>query len=211
VWDIVARVTNPRPNEIDTSPLLVAVFLRPIDPGIKTSIIPNSDPRASYSVLSTLIDPTVPMRDRRNPVSADGEGRPTQDGRRDRGGEYAKPIVAEAGPGPGIVNDPGPKDERIQLLKVLEPSRMNDILKNQSIFHRVGQVFIDAHGVVHTVDSVGVRSIGGGSVKLTFIKGLTPKLIDVNGDEDYDGDDYNPIVFLPQASHVKPIVFTVQP
>ncbi len=208
VWDLVARLTDIR--NPDTSPLLVAIFLRPLDPGIKTAIDPNADPRAPYSVLSTLIDPNVPVRERRNPVSADRQGRPTLDGRRDRGAQYAKAIVGEAGPGPGLGNDPEAKKKRIQLSKVLEPSNMR-LRDSQAILYQAGQMFLDANGVVRTVESITIESIGGGSAKLTFIDDLTPKLVDTDGDNIIDGDDYNPIVFLPRASHIEPLVFTVQP
>jgi prepilin-type N-terminal cleavage/methylation domain-containing protein len=205
VWDMVARITDKR--NPDTSPLMVAIFLRPIDPGIRPSIDPNTGVR--YSVLSTLIDPGVSTRDRRNPISVDRQGRPTQDGRRDRSAAYAKPIVAEAGPGPGIGGGAVSPGKEIQLLRVLEPSmKLRDI---QTILYHAGQVFLDGQGVLREIKSIAIEPIGGGSVKITFIDDLTPELEDVNGDGNIDGDDYNPIVFLPQTSYVEPIVFTVNP
>ncbi|MDQ7013396.1 MAG: hypothetical protein Q9O74_05815 [Planctomycetota bacterium] len=200
VWDLVARLTDFR--NPDTSPLLVAVFLRPLDPGIKTAIDPNAVPRAPYSVLSTLIDPTVPPRERRNPVSADGQGRPTQDGRRDRGAEYAKPIVAEATIGPGIGNSPDIFDSLI-VQRVLESSlRPTDAAILISV---PGQHFLDFQGRVYEVTAG--KNILGRVRTATF----SPAISDVDGNGNVDTADYNPIVFLPQASHVKPIVFTVQP
>lgn len=200
VWDLVARLTDSR--NPDTSPVLVAVFLRPLDPGIKTAIDPDADPRAPYSVLSTLIDPNVPKRERRNPVSADRQGRPTLDGRRDRGARYAKPIVAEATIGPGIGNSPTVADSLI-VQNVLEPVVS---ASDAAILISVpGQHFLDFQGRLYEVTAG--ESILGRVRTATF----TPAISDVNGNGKFDPDDYNPIVFLPQASHIEPIVFTVQP
>lgn len=199
VWDMAARLLNTSPSTIDSSPMLVAIFLRPIDPGIRPAIDTNGQP---YPVLSTLIDSNLSGRDRRNPVSVDQRGRPTQDGRRNRGGTYAMPIVAEAIIGPGIGGSAGEYDKLV-VQKVLSP-QMNTT--DAGILIAVsGQQFLDYRGYVHTV--TGTSDIGG-AVRAAII---SPSISDVDGDGSVTSDDYNPILFLPQPSNVKPIVFTVNP
>lgn len=199
VWDMAARLLDTNSASIDSSPILVAIFLRPIDPGIRPSIDSNGQ---QYSVLSTLIDPNLSTRDRRNPVSVDQRGRPTQDGRRDRGGEYATPIVAEAIIGPGIGGSAGEYDKLV-VQKVLRP-QMNTT--DAGILITVpGQQFLDYRGYIHTV--TGTSDIGGAVRAAT----ITPPISDVDGNGSVTSDDYNPILFLPQPSNVKPIVFTVNP
>jgi|GEM_PF-1707626 len=199
VWDMAARLLDTDSSTIDTSPILVAIFLRPIDPGIKPAINSNGQP---YSVLSTLIDSNLSGRDRRNPVSVDRRGRPTQDGRRDRGAMYATPIVAEAIIGPGIGGSGGEYDKLV-VQKVLRPQMTT---ADAGVLITVpGQQFLDYRGFVHTVTET---SDIGGTVRAAII---SPAIADVNGDGSVTSDDYNPILFLPQPSNVKPIVFTVNP
>lgn len=199
VWDLAARMTDPR--NPDTSPLIVALFMRPIDPSIKTTSSPanNNEP---YSIVSVLIDPDVPARERRNPVSIDRQGRPTLDGRRDRGAQYAKPIVAEAAVGPGI-SDPDSPYTTLFIQQVVEPTFNAEAAS--VLIAASGQQFLDRRGHLFTVDRS--ETYRGLARAATF----SPPMTDVNGDGSVDPDDYNPIVFLPQATSVEPLVFTINP
>lgn len=194
VWDLAARLVDPgRP---DTSPLRVALFLRPIDPGIRTSQGDNG----ARSLTATLVDPSIPGRDRRNPVSLDRDGRPTLDGTRQRGAQYATPVVAEAAIGPGV--DPDVHNQLV-LQNVLQPSMDDEV--GGVLLVTPGQRFLDRDGRLYTVTQAG--AIANTIRRATF----APEVEDFNGDGSVDGDDINPIMFLPQRSAVEPLIFTVNP
>jgi hypothetical protein len=200
VWDLAARLTQSNPARRERSPLQVALFLRPIDPAIRPPIDNSANPRRPYPVVDALANSSLPGNARRNPISVDRQGRPTQDGRRDRGGNYAIPIVAEAD-GPGA--DPDINDQII-LRRVIQPAGLS-VDDAAALLIAPGQRFMDFRGRVYTITRSDV--IGGRARRGTF----SPPMTDVDGDGRVDSDDYNPILFLPQAPAVDPFVFTVNP
>lgn len=196
VWDIAARIADPRDP---ASPMIVAVFLRPIDPGIRPGRYRDGEVMVPYSLTNTLLG-GVPSQDRRNPVSVDEDGRPTLDGRRDGGARYATPVVAEV-TGPGT----DPIRRELHLQRVLTSG--TDVAVANGLLAAPGQKFVDRSGNVYTVSSV--RSLGGGAQAIHFQPAVVE--VDVDGDGRFDDDDFNPIIFTPQAAVIEPWLFTVTP
>jgi len=199
VWDIAARITDTA--DPANSPLKVAVFLRPVDTGIRPGMWEklNGD-RERRSLVTTFLSDAIPLRDRRNPVSTTGKGEPTFDGRRDRSARYATPIVGEIdGPGTGI------KDPRLfSLTDVLSPGTDRDVAV--ALLAQPGQRFIDRNGDVFTIASVDRDSFGG-----ALLTADRPLSIDPDHDENFDFTLINPVIFLPSPSTIEPSVFTINP
>lgn len=205
VWDLAARFTGD-PRSIgypDDSPLLVALFLRPIDPGIKTPfyVDQTTGVKVPYSVLATLLDTGLPGKDRRLPVSVDGQGRPTLDGHRDRGAHYATPIVATV-LGPGT----DPTKRLLVIDDVLSPGATAEDVAT-ALLASPGQMFLDSRGFVYTVTKV--NNIRQRARTIEFTPAINQ--LDSNGDGVFNDDDYNPIVFLPMTPPVKPSILTLNP
>lgn len=207
VWDIAVRLTGD-PTSADypyDSPLLVAVFLRPIDTGIKTSFIPGSPTDERRSLVATLIDSSLGARHRRNPVSVSDKGEPTFDGRRDRSARYAVPIVGDInGPGTSNILD-------VCILDQLNPNSTNtDLDVAVALFSVPGQRFIDRAGNLHTVTQVDTNRVGSTTTQVVH---FSPEVAreDVNADGNVDKDDVNPVIFLPTATTIEPAIFTIKP
>lgn len=197
VWDIAARVTDPFDPR---SPMIVAVSLRNIDPGIRPALYQNAQgDMVPYSLTTTLVGGLSP-RDRRNPISVDRDGRPTLDGSTTRGATYSLPVVVEI-TGPGVDPDRG----ELFVEDVLSPDTTLDVASR--LLAVPGQRFLDRQGNVYAV--TGARNIGGGKQIIRF----TPDIVatDANGDGRFDDTDLNPVVFFPQATSIDPLLFTVAP
>ena len=208
VWDIVARLSGDplSPNYPADSPLLVAIFLRPIDAGIKNSFRQGTNEPTRYSLTSTLIgDPNnlgqPALKYRRNPLSVDRSGAPTFDGRRSRGARYNTPIIVNiTGPGTGS----GPQN----LMVIDEMVSVKTNMDVATLLLAVpGQRFIDSRGYMYTVTKV--NNVAGRARTMNF----DPPIIeeDSNGDGVFNDNDFNPIIFLPKATSIKPYIFTVDP
>lgn len=209
VWDIAARFSGDitSSNYPDDSPLLVAVFLRPIDPGIKRSFIQGSDPPVRYSLAAILLgDPsnqgnTPALKHRRHPISVDRTGVPTFDGRRIRGAEYSTPIVAQiTGPGTGS----GPRNILV-IDAVVSLQTDKDVAT--ILLATPGQRFLDSRGHMYTV--TGINDIAGKFRTINFDPPINNN--DTNGDDSFNDADFNPIIFLPTATPIEPHIFTIQP
>jgi prepilin-type N-terminal cleavage/methylation domain-containing protein len=202
VWDLAARLTDPANPA--ASPLMVAVFLRPIDQGMNTALIPNDPDTRRYSVTASLIDSGIPNKARRNPISVNRLGMPTYDGSRNPGYRYSTPAVVEA-TGSGIPGSPLNQFtvDSGGLLYGVDDETVADTILSAS-----GQWFVDRTGRLRRVIAVERRS--GGRPFFT----VDPPFPDVNASEDFDGPDedaVNPIIFLPQVTTTEPYVFTVNP
>ena len=198
VWDIAARLVNP---DIDpaNSALLVAVFLRPIDPGIRPPV--NGSTGKPYSLTTTLVDPrdVLAGRDQRLPISATRDGRPTLDGSKDRGALYSLPIV-------GDVSLPGTNPDLNQMSFDQVRSGNADDEVAAELLAAVGQRFLDRRGYLYEVKRV--RVLGNSR---TLIE-IDPPFPDPDGDGVVDEDlEINPIIFVPQGSAIEPILLQVQP
>jgi type II secretory pathway pseudopilin PulG len=198
VWDIAARVTEPLNAD---SPMIVSIFLRPIDPGIRPGRYENDDGQiVPYSLVRTLAGspPDISLANKRFPISVDDEGRPTFDGRNaGSGGNYAVPIAAEA-TSPGVDKTP----DEIYVTRMLRKGTDLDVAI--SVLAQPGQKFLDRNGYVYTV--TGSTNLGDGKLIL-----FTPTLVDADGDGRIEQAELSPILFVPQAPAVDPIVFTVTP
>ncbi len=199
VWDMAARITDTA--DPANSPLMVAVFLRPIDTGIKPGFRDaGSGNREPYSLVATLLDKNLGNRFRRNPISVNSNGEPTFDGRRDRSARYATPIVAELG-SPGIEIDP----RFFALVDVL--SLGTDDAIAVTLLAQRGQRFIDRNGEVFTVAAVERDRVGG-----TLITADRPLPIDPDGDgANFDFTLINPVIFLPTPTTLEPDIFVIKP
>jgi hypothetical protein len=192
VWDISARIADPQGP---SSPMIVAVFLRPIDPGIRLGRYKDSrGVMVPYSLTTTLLG-QVPANDQRYPLSVDRDGRPTFDGRRDNA-RYATAIVATVG-GPGVNTL-----NMCSFEKVV--SSGTDRVVAVQLLGAPGQRFLDRRGNVYRVTEV--YSNHG-----EYVIGFEPSFPDPDGNGRFDPDDVNPILYLPQPSAVDPLIFTVSP
>jgi len=189
-WDMVARVVNPLDPPADHE-MLVAVFLRPIDPGIRPGLYrdPETDKMVPYSLATSLVDDRPAVS--RYPVAVDRDGRPTFDGR----GDYAVPLVARV-----ELHNSKAKDE-IKIERVLADGPERDVVLG--LLALPGQRFLDRDGRLYSV-------IGGVTRDNERLIRITPALEDRNDDGSIE-DDVNPILFVPQSPAVDPIVFTVTP
>jgi type II secretory pathway pseudopilin PulG len=195
VWDITARLTNPL-DPPDQHVMLVAIFIRPIDPGIRPGRYrdPDTDEWVPYSLTTSLIESGTDIS--RYPVAVDRDGRPTFDGRTEgAGGLYAVPLVAQVALA-GV--NPNERDV-IAIRNMVGGDTESEVAID--LLAQPGQRFIDRAGHIHTV--VGSRTVGGKKVIV-----FTPPLDDLDNDNDVE-DDTNPILFVPQTPAVDPIVFTV--
>jgi len=195
VWDIAARIADPRDP---ASPMIVAVFLRPIDAGIRPGRYRDArGVMVPYSLTNTLLG-GVPSQDRRNPVSVDEDGRPTLDGRRDDGARYATPVVA-------TVNWPGTTKSLAQFFfdDVLTANTDDDVAAD--LLSAPGQRFLDRQGNIYRITEV--RLFPGDRTLVSF----DPPFPDPDGDGRFTLDEVNPILYLPQPAPVDPWIFTVTP
>ncbi len=195
VWDMAARLIEP--GDINNSALEVAVFVRPIDPGIRRPI--NKQTGKPYSLTTTLLDPfnEITGREQRFPVGVGRNGRPTFDGK----GMYSMPVVAE-------LSLPGtnPEPKFVLLDKVLSPN--TDVAIATQVLSVPDKRFYGRNGKLYRV--VSTTTLGSGSSKRTVFE-IDPPIEDVNGDAVADENDINPILFVPQNTPVKPFLFQVQP
>ncbi|VAX39544.1 hypothetical protein MNBD_PLANCTO03-1038 [hydrothermal vent metagenome] len=208
VWDIVARLSgNPlSPNYPDDSPILVAIFLRPIDTGIKNSFRQGANEPTRYSLTSTLIgDPNTPgqpsLKFRRNPISVDRSGAPTFDGQRRRGSQYSTPIIVNI-TGPGTGNGP----QNLMVIDDMVSAKTNKDVATLLLAVR-GQRFLDSRGYMYTVTKV--NDIAGRARTMNFDPPIVEE--DTNGDGVFNDSDFNPIIFLPRSTPIKPYIFTADP
>lgn len=204
VWDLAARLTDP--TSPATSPVMVAVFLRPIDQGINRALNPDttSDKTDRYSLAASLIDPNIPNKARRNPVSVNRQGAPTFDGSRNPGSRYSTPVIAEA-TGPGV---PGDSLDRIVIDQNGLLYGVDNVTVADTILSAAGQRFIDRTGTIRRV--IAVARENGGRPYFT----VDPPFADLDGDGDFGSEEeaaVNPIIFLPQTTTIEPFVFTVEP
>lgn len=196
VWDMAARITDT--DDPANSPLMVAVFLRPIDTGIKPGFRDaGNGNREPYSLVATLLDKNLGNRFRRNPISVNNKGEPTFDGRRDRTARYATPIVGELG-SPGTVIDP----RYFALANVLSPGTDSEIAV--ALLAQHGQRFIDRNGDVFTIASVDRDAFGG------TILTADPRL-PLNSVGQIDFTLINPVIFLPTPTTLEPDIFIIKP
>lgn len=193
VWDFAARIADP---QAPTSPMIVAAFLRPIDPGIRPGRYKDSrGVMIPYSLTNTLLG-GVAAQDQRYPVSVDRDGRPTLDGRR-VDARYSTPIVA-------TVQLPG-------VFKWLDTFYFGAVVSSGTedqvaaeLLGAPGQRFLDRQGVVHRV--TGTRTAAG-----QYAVSFEPPFPDPDGDGYFEPDEVGPILFMPQPSAVDPLIFTVSP
>ena len=195
VWDMAARLISP--NDPSGSAIEVAVFVRPIDPGIRRPI--NSQTGKPYSLTATLLDPfnEIAGRDRKYPISVDRRGRPTLDGSK---GLYSLPVVAS-------VSLPGTSPEsKFMLIDKVVSANTDETVASQ-VLGVVGKRFLDRNGKMYQV--VSTQAIGSGNNKRVIIE-FDPPFPDPEGDG-VNPDEVNPIIFVPQMTPVKPFLFRVQP
>ncbi|MCC7390198.1 MAG: prepilin-type N-terminal cleavage/methylation domain-containing protein [Phycisphaerales bacterium] len=207
VWDLAVRLTGDpsSPNYPGDSPLLVAVFLRPVDQGINRAFNPNTsqDKSDRFSLAASLVDPALPNKARRNPVSVNRLGVPSYDGSRNPGSRYSTPVIVEA-TGSGV-GKPPLNQFVIDSSGVLYG--VEDEVVADTLLSAAGQRFLDRTGKVRRVIGV-VRKSG------RPIFTVDPPFPDLNASGDFDGPDedaVNPIIFLPQVTTTDPYVFTVNP
>lgn len=195
VWDLAARLVSPGDPD---SAILVAVFIRPLDPGIRRPV--NSATGERYSLATTLVDPrgVLAGRDRRRPIARDRDGRPTYDGRNDRQAEYSLPVV-------GDISLPGTNPDRnIMAFDTVLSGNAQDEIAAQ-LLGAVGQRFLDRRGYLYEVSRV--RRLGQNRTLLE----VSPAFADPDGNGQITEDEINPIIFVPQGSPIEPIILEVRP
>ena len=202
VWDMAARFVDP--GDTSGSPIMVVIFVRRIDPGIRPAYDRNGN---QLTLSQVLVDPSndgvgVSGRDRKLPVSVDKDGRPTFDGRRDRGGRYSTPIVADV-QGTGLI----PTKDRITIVQASDAKSLDSATATQ-ILGRPGQSFIDRLGRVYKVQST--QRFANNSL-IVFTPAASVDLLDADNSGEIDDNEFGPILFVPQGVATDPLIFTVDP
>lgn len=205
VWDFVGkRIPRGNPADPTDDALMVAVFLRRIDPGIRLPVQPGA---GRISLARTLTDDSLREPNRRSPVGARRDGTPSNNGLNELGRRnYSRPIVVELDDefyGPGV-GDP-PRRDLIGLQR-----NHPDRARLEKLLGQPGQRFVDVQGNVYRV------------VSATFVNPNQPMVIqidppvplylaDLDGEEGVLPPDLSPITFVPQAPPVDPVVFVIEP
>ncbi|MCW5775284.1 MAG: hypothetical protein KIS87_02410 [Phycisphaeraceae bacterium] len=218
VWDFAGvRVPRGDPADASDDAVMVALFLRRIDPGIRLPLIPGQG-RLSLSRALTETASSLPngVRDLRSPVAVRStDGRPTFTGVDDSKQpnldrrNYALPLVVELldeFPGSGVYG----VERDVIALKASTDSqrRFYEQLLSQS-----GQRFVDVHGHVYRIVSVIPPPPGSMNIPMAFrIDPPVPNSVArLPEGESVKPRDISPIVFLPQPPVVDPVVFVIEP
>lgn len=204
VWDLAARLVEQGNPD---SPIMVALFLRPIDPGIRPGLYtdPTTKDALPYSLVNSFVG-NIPPKDRRNPLSVDRDGRPMLDGQRGNRAEYSRLAVVEMGPpfGSGVFQDM----DWLRVLSAVAANQIQDARLAEQVLAQQGQRFVDRTGHLYKV--LGWESVPKRGVNLHISPGLGG-LTDANNDGRVDALDLNPVVFAPQGTPIDPKVFIISP
>ncbi|HRQ73009.1 MAG TPA: hypothetical protein PLU35_08280 [Phycisphaerales bacterium] len=206
VWDFVGkRIPRGDPNDPSDDALMVALFLRRIDPGIR---LPVQVGAGTISLARALTDDSLKDADRRSPVGARRDGTPSNNGLSELGRRnYSRPLVAELFPdflGPGV----GQTQRDLIALSDAMPAQQRR--QYEQMLGQTGQRFVDAQGNVYRVVSATVVN-----PTLPMVIRIDPPipmiLQDLDGDGEITPADLSPITFVPQAPPVDPVVFVIEP
>ncbi len=206
VWDVVGkRIPRGDPNDPTDDALMVALFLRRIDPGIRLPVQPGA---GRISLARTLTDDSLKEPNRRSPVGARRDGTPSNNGLNELGRRnYSRPVVAELFPdflGPGV----GQTQRDLIALSDAMPAQQRR--QYEQMLGQTGQRFVDAQGNVYRVVSA---TIVNPTLPMAIrIDPPVPMILqDLDGDGEITPADLSPITFVPQAPPVDPVVFVIEP
>ncbi|MBK7405164.1 MAG: prepilin-type N-terminal cleavage/methylation domain-containing protein [Phycisphaerales bacterium] len=208
VWDLGVRfIPDPLDPGNAEQPIMVAMYLRPIDPGIRPGLYKDvaTGDMLPYSLVNSLVgtSPVIALKDRRNPVSVDSDGRPTLDGRRSGRSEYSWLSVVDMGPPHGSGSFWRRTRSACWAWATETRSRIS---RSPSSCWRSGQRFIGRTGQIYKV--IGWKGISKRGIDIKVAPGLT----DADGDGTINPRyDLNPVIFVPQGTPVDPKVFTITP
>jgi len=206
VWDFVGkRIPRGDPNDPTDDALMVAVFLRRIDPGIRLPVRVGAGP---ISLARAITDDSLRDAERRSPVGAHRDGTPSNNGLNELGRRnYSRPVVAELFPdflGPGV----GQTERNLIALSDTMPAQQRR--QYEQMLGKTGQRFVDAQGNVYRVVSATV--VNPNLPMAIRIDPPVPMILqDLDGDGEITPADLSPITFVPQAPPVDPVVFVIEP
>ncbi len=206
VWDFVGkRIPRGDPSDPADDALMIALFLRRIDPGIRLPVQPGA---GRISLARTLTDDSLKEPNRRSPVGARRDGTPSNNGLNELGRRnYSRPVVAELFPdflGPGV----GQTQRDLIALSDTMPAQQRR--QYEQMLGQTGQRFVDAQGNVYRVVSATV--VNPTLPMAIRIDPPVPMILqDLDGDGEITPADLSPITFVPQAPPVDPIVFVIEP
>lgn len=230
VWDVVARRATPtaelrrqitaamadggelallaqaeRMRPLATR-LQLAVFVRRIDPQIRTATNASANPRRAYTLREAFLDPNISSGDERLPVGEDTNGLPTLDGTDGNNGvrySAVRSVEAEFNVPSATVN------ARRDLIEI--PTSVLD--DEWNLISQLGQRVVDNMGNIYTVvgrsDAGGVREL---RVDPPVPAAVTPTNLAVNApnSSNFTTGAVRQLIFTPQIP-VSVFVTEVQP
>ena len=200
VWDFVGkRIPRGDPNDPTDDALMVALFLRRIDPGIRLPVQPGA---GRISLARTLTDDSLRDLNRRSPVGARRDGTPSNNGLNELGQRnYSRPVVAELLP--HFLGE-----RNLIALSYAMPAQQRR--QYEQMLGTPGQRFVDAQGNVYRVVSATI--VNPNFPKAIRIDPPVPMVLDdLDGDGEITPADLSPITFVPQPPPVDPVVFVIEP
>lgn len=204
VWDItgreITRLDEATGSWLPTGGVMVAVFLRRVDPAIRMREDLNDDDRIDGDdVVRAFEDGDL------SPVAVSSDGVPTLNGRAPGGGySYGEPAMLRQ-VAPTSFRDPSQAADDAadaDALLVFRPSRAE-----RAALAQVGQRLVDRHGNVYRVTAV--KSAGDDLVLRTDPAVGAVVREQADGMSGYTAADIAPLVYVPQTPVEDPIILGI--